>query len=76
MGGITEILDVAPVDMIHSLSKKFIETFPGGDLFSSQYKAQALDIEVHWITEHGKDAPARLTSNITLLPTVRYWTPE
>ncbi|CAG7565912.1 unnamed protein product [Fusarium equiseti] len=69
MGGITEILDVAPVDMIHSLSKNFIETFPGGDLFPSHYNAQALDIEIHWITEHGKDTPARLTSNITLLPT-------
>lgn len=73
---ITEILDVAPVDMIHSLSKNFIETFPGGDLFPSYYTAQALDIEIHWITEHGKDTPARLTSNITLLPTVRYQTPE
>ncbi|KAL6922401.1 hypothetical protein FSST1_006427 [Fusarium sambucinum] len=69
MGGITEILDVAPVDMINSLSKNFVETFPVGDLFSPQYKAQALDIEIHWITEHGKDAPARLTSNMTLLPT-------
>lgn len=67
----TEILDVAPVDMIYSLSKNFIDTFPG-DLFSPHYRAQAPDIEVHWVTEAGKAAPSRLTSNITLLPTVRY----
>ncbi|SPO05590.1 uncharacterized protein DNG_08277 [Cephalotrichum gorgonifer] len=67
-GGVTEILDVAPIDMLYSMSKNFLQTFPG-DLLPPHFAAQALDIELHWVTEAGKAAPAHLTSNITLLPT-------
>jgi hypothetical protein len=63
--GETEILDVAPIDFLHSLSPKFINILP----ISDELKAKALDMEFHWITEKG-DA-AKLTAGISLNATVR-----
>ena len=64
--GQTEILDVAPIDMLHGMSTKFINALPLPD----ELKAKALDIETHWITEKG-DA-AKLTANLTVPATVRH----
>lgn len=60
-----EILDVAPVDLLHGMSKAFINTLP----IPSVFKEQGLDVEIHWVNEHGD--LARLTSGITLQATVR-----
>jgi hypothetical protein len=62
--GETEILDVAPIDLLHGLSKKFISVLPLPD----ELKAKALDINFHWVTEKGD--PAKLTANMTLSATV------
>jgi hypothetical protein len=62
--GETEILDVAPIDLLHGISKKFVDAYP----LSEELKAKALDINFHWVTETG--AAAKLTSNITMEATV------
>ena len=62
--GETEILGVAPIDMLHGFGKKFIQILPLPD----ELKAKAIDIEMHWITEDG--GPTKLSSNITLQATV------
>ena len=63
--GETEILDVAPIDFLHGLNKKFGALLP----FSDELKAQLLDIEFHWVNEKGDTA--KLTSGITMNATVR-----
>jgi hypothetical protein len=65
MGGETEILDVAPIDLLHGLSTKFISVLP----LSDELKAKALDINFHWVTEKGE--PANLTAKIKIPATVR-----
>jgi hypothetical protein len=67
--GQTEILDVAPIDLLHGIGKEFANALP----LSDELKAKALDINFHWITETG--APARPTANITLEATVSLHTP-
>ena len=49
----TEILDVAPIDLINGASKQFISSLPG-DFLSPELKAQAIDFEYHWVNEDGK----------------------
>ncbi|KAM5343996.1 hypothetical protein ACJ41O_012533 [Fusarium nematophilum] len=68
MNGVTELLDVAPVDMIYGISKDFVAPFPD-DLVAPSLKAEALDFEFHWVSEAGKGAHSRLTGGISLLPT-------
>lgn len=63
--GETEILDVAPIDFLHGITRRFITALPIPD----EIKAKALDIDFHWVTEKG--GPARLTGNITMQATVR-----
>jgi hypothetical protein len=58
--GETEILDVAPIDLLHGISTKFVNAYP----LPEELKAKALDINFHWVTETG--AAAKLTSNITM----------
>ena len=62
--GETEILDVAPIDLIHGISTKFINNLP----FSDELKAKAPDVNFHWITETGE--PGKLSSNIKIPATV------
>ena len=62
--GETEILDVAPIDLLHGFTKKFINILPVSD----DVKANALDIEFHWVTEKGE--PAKMSANMTLQATV------
>jgi hypothetical protein len=67
--GVTEILDVAPIDFLHGMSNKFISVLP----LSDELKAQSFDVNTHWITEKG--TPAKLTADMTLQATVCYPTP-
>ncbi|KAF2482397.1 class I glutamine amidotransferase-like protein [Neohortaea acidophila] len=62
-GGITEILDVAPIDLIHGMTPELIAPLP----LPEPMKAQALDLAFFWITEHGK--PARMSSGATMQAT-------
>jgi transcriptional regulator GlxA family with amidase domain len=61
--GKVEILDVAPIDLLHGLSNEFVDALP----LSEELKSKALDLRFHWITETG--TPASLTSNMTLSAT-------
>ena len=63
----TEILDVAPLDVFTGLSKEIIQNFLPGFVTEDMAK-QALDIEFHWVTEHGQDAV--LTAGATIKATV------
>jgi hypothetical protein len=67
MDRMTEILDVAPVDMLHSMSKKFAKSLEA--LYPAGMIDQALDMEFHWVNETGETA--KLTGGINLVPTVR-----
>lgn len=64
----TEVLDIAPIEAIYSVSKEAMSHF-AGDLIPPHIKEQAIDLKVHWVSETGKD-PIRLTSGIRILPTV------
>ncbi|RYP50165.1 hypothetical protein DL768_004282 [Monosporascus sp. mg162] len=67
---LNETLDVAPVDGIYGMSKEGIKCMPD-ELVPPHLKAQAFDMEIHWVSETG-EAPARLTSGINLIPTDSY----
>ncbi|KAH7406351.1 class I glutamine amidotransferase-like protein [Phaeosphaeria sp. MPI-PUGE-AT-0046c] len=58
--GQTEILDVAPIDLLHGISKAFVDVLPVSD----DIKAKAPEVNFHWVTETG--APAKLTSHIIM----------
>jgi hypothetical protein len=61
--GSMEILDVAPIDLLHGISKN-VDILP----ITDGLKAKAPEINIHWITEEGK--PSKLSSNITIQATV------
>ena len=65
----TELQDVAPADMLHGLSRRFIEPFPDF-LGPPGYKQGAIDFNFLWVTEDGEATPAKLTSGLRILPTV------
>lgn len=64
---ITEILDIAPIDVFNAISTKFIKNFPE-ELVSLEMQAQTLDVDFHWVNETGKQA--RLTAGAVINPTV------
>ncbi|KIY03035.1 uncharacterized protein Z520_01501 [Fonsecaea multimorphosa CBS 102226] len=70
MNSETEILDVAPIDLLNAVSKNFVQTVEqfGPDGIA----AQALDIEIHWVNETGKTA--KLTGGLSLQPTDNFST--
>lgn len=59
----TEILDVAPIDVFAGLSKEFVQMFPP-ELVNADMAKQALDVEFHWVSEHGQDGA--LTAGATV----------
>lgn len=61
----TEVLDVAPIDLLHGISTRFINNLPLPD----ELKAKAPVVNFNWITENGE--PANLTSNMKVNATVR-----
>ncbi|KAI0544134.1 class I glutamine amidotransferase-like protein [Xylaria curta] len=67
--GETELLDIAPVDMIHGLSRHFIKTLPD-DLGPAGFKEGAIDMQFHWVTEDGpSNTPGNFTSGLRVVPT-------
>nr|OQO32676.1 hypothetical protein B0A51_00054 [Rachicladosporium sp. CCFEE 5018] len=65
---VTEILDVAPLDIFSGMSKEFTKNIPDF-LLPSSIKEQAIDVDFHWVTEHGQEA--KLTAGTIIKPTVR-----
>ncbi|OQN96624.1 hypothetical protein B0A48_17054 [Cryoendolithus antarcticus] len=63
---VTEILDVAPLDIFSGMSKEFTKTIPDF-LLPSSIKEQAIDVDFHWVTEHGQEA--KLTAGTIIKPT-------
>jgi hypothetical protein len=59
--------------MFNSISTRFMDNFPPGFL-PSHLRAQALDMEFHWVNETGK--PASLTAGACINPTVRILLPR
>ncbi|KAF2717748.1 class I glutamine amidotransferase-like protein [Polychaeton citri CBS 116435] len=68
MNGETELLDVAPIDLLNGLDRKFVSNMPLPD----SLKAQALDIVFHWVNETG--SLARMTSGATIQTTESFST--
>jgi len=68
MGGTTELLDIAPLDLIHHMARGgFVHNFPD-EIIPPNLKAQALDIKSHWVNETGE--PAKLTGGMNVEVTV------
>lgn len=63
----TEVLDLAPIDLLNGMDKTGIKGFPS-ELVSDEIKAHGLDMEFHWVNESGKTAS--LTSGLNIQPTV------
>ncbi|KAI0972443.1 class I glutamine amidotransferase-like protein [Xylaria arbuscula] len=68
MNAETELQDIAPADMLHGLSRHFVESFPDS-LGPPGFKEGAVDLNFLWITEDGEKTPAKLTSGLRILPT-------
>ncbi|KAJ4118873.1 hypothetical protein NW768_010611 [Fusarium equiseti] len=64
----TEILDVAPIDLIHGLSKNFWKK-DMGEFVPAEWEAQTFDMEFHWVSKNGPTSPSKLTSGINIVPT-------
>ncbi|KAH7333117.1 class I glutamine amidotransferase-like protein [Rhexocercosporidium sp. MPI-PUGE-AT-0058] len=62
----TEILDVAPIDILDAISTKLVDNLPES-MVSPEMRAQALDVEFHWVNETGKEA--HLTAGTRVTPT-------
>lgn len=69
MGGETEILDVAPIDLLNALTAKWNDVLPT-EMVPDAARKEIMDIEFHWVNESGK--PADLTAGIKMMPTVSY----
>ncbi|KAK4198585.1 class I glutamine amidotransferase-like protein [Triangularia verruculosa] len=68
-GGLTELLDVAPMDLFHGLTPKFLQPLPDG-FVAPHLKQQAIDMEFHWVTETGKvPSTNNVTVGATIVPT-------
>ncbi|PHH91657.1 hypothetical protein CDD83_10810 [Cordyceps sp. RAO-2017] len=65
LGGVTEILDVGPVDLLHSISHAFVDNLPDAH-FPAELKAEALSTEFHWVSEAGRSRASELTANISM----------
>lgn len=65
----TELLDVAPIDLLHGMSKCFADDMP--DFFmSSEVRDQCLDAEYIWVSETGSSGQNSLTTSMKITPTV------
>ncbi|KAF2761694.1 class I glutamine amidotransferase-like protein [Pseudovirgaria hyperparasitica] len=66
MNSVTELLDIGVVDLLGSIDKKNVEKFPE-EIYSDEHKAQALEVEIHWVNETG--GAGKLSPNLTLQAT-------
>lgn len=69
---VTEILDVAPVEFFSMLGVSEDFGMPEGMLPPPQVASQAIDFRIYWVSEAGPPTTMKLTSNIHLVPTVRF----
>lgn len=60
---------MAPIDLFAGLSKEFVQNFPP-EFVSEKMSKEALDVEFHWVTEHGQDG--HLTAGATVKATVSF----
>ncbi|KAF2227248.1 class I glutamine amidotransferase-like protein [Elsinoe ampelina] len=67
--GMTETLDIAPVDILYSLSNDFLAPM---DYLPDHIRSQGLDIKFHWVTENGEDGD--VTSGIKIRATDSFTT--
>ncbi|KAG8628833.1 hypothetical protein KVT40_002698 [Elsinoe batatas] len=67
--GMTEILDIAPVDILHSLSNDFLSRMA---YLPDNLRSQGLDIKFHWVTENGEAGD--VTSGIKIRATDSFMT--
>ncbi|KAK7924270.1 hypothetical protein PG985_006324 [Apiospora marii] len=67
MNGMTEILDVAPIDLLNGMTKSLIDNV-SPDFLPAGVTDKALDIGFHWVSESGKGTN-RLTSGMSIVPT-------
>jgi hypothetical protein len=65
----TEILDVAPVDIFEALNKRIVAQIPDF-ILSSEFKDQGLEFAFHWVSEKGPSSQIRLSSGLSITPTV------
>ncbi|KAF4995474.1 hypothetical protein FGRMN_5095 [Fusarium graminum] len=67
MNSETELLDVAPIDLLHSLTKHWNKGF--SSVLPDGVESQAIDIEFHWVSKNGPAIPNKLTTSINLVAT-------
>ncbi|KAI0481812.1 class I glutamine amidotransferase-like protein [Xylaria cf. heliscus] len=68
MNSETEFIDIAPIDMIHGLSRHFVDAIPD-ELGPPGFKSGAIDMQFHWVSEAGPGTPARASSDLRIVPT-------
>ncbi|KAG9231389.1 class I glutamine amidotransferase-like protein [Amylocarpus encephaloides] len=66
MNSKTEVLDLAPIDLLNGMTLDFIGDFPP-EVMPDEIKAKAVDMEFHWVNETGETA--KLTAGLNILPT-------
>jgi hypothetical protein len=62
--GVTEVLDVIPIDFLGCIGKDFIDMLQ----LSDEVKATSPAVNFHWVTEKGE--PAKMTAKMTIQATV------
>lgn len=67
LGGTTEILDIAPVDVFTAMTPEALSVFPPG-VIPEEMKTQAIETKFIYVNETGK--PAKLTSGMSVNVTV------
>ncbi|KAK7950889.1 class I glutamine amidotransferase-like protein [Apiospora aurea] len=67
MNGTTEVLDVAPIDLLNGMSKSLMDNV-SPEFLPDGVKSKAIDIEFHWVSETGQGT-SRLTSDMSIVPT-------
>ncbi|KAM0350527.1 hypothetical protein ACHAPU_003008 [Fusarium lateritium] len=67
MNSETELLDVAPMDLLHGLSKHWNKSF--GFVLPDGVESQAIEIEFHWVSKNEPALPNKLTTGINLVAT-------
>ncbi|KAK8088493.1 hypothetical protein PG997_003454 [Apiospora hydei] len=70
MNGMTEVLDVAPIDLLNGMTKSLMDNV-SPEFLPDGVKYKAIDIEFHWVSETGQGT-SRLTSGMSIVPTQDY----
>ncbi|KAM3486007.1 hypothetical protein MY3957_009844 [Beauveria namnaoensis] len=54
--GLTELIDVAPIELLSHVSHKFVDPLPEA-VVPNHIKQQAHDFQFHWVSEEGPALP-------------------